>query len=186
VPVVYLVRHPCATILSEIRGQGHERNPARQRRLRELLREHAPSYLERFPEIVAGSDVTSRTALLWRAEVEECVNIVRSCSRGMLLTYEQLAGDAYQESERMLGHLGLEFGDATRRYLDELHGTKAGATRPPRRTGWGKKYFSVYRNPKEERNSWMRRITAEERHKIESVVQGSSAIEHLARLGGWW
>ena len=186
VPVVYLVRHPCATILSEIRGQGHERNPARQRRLRELLLEHAPSYLERFPEIVSGSDVTSRTALLWRAEVEACVGVLRGCRRGMLLTYEQLAGDAYRESERMLAHLGLAFGDGTRRYLDELHGTKAGAARAPRRTGWGKKYFSVYRNPKEERDSWMRRITADERRTIESVVQGSPAVEQLAGLGGWW
>jgi hypothetical protein len=186
VPVVYLVRHPCATVLSEIRGQGHERNPARQRRLRELLLEHAPEYVELFPDVVAGSDVASRTALLWRCEVEACANVIRSSARGMLLTYEQLAADAYRQSERMFGHLGLEFGDATRRYLDELHGERTAASKGRRRTGWGRKYFSVYRNPKEEKDSWKRRITVDEQRKIEAIVRGSPAIEHLASLGGWW
>lgn len=186
VPVVYLVRHPCATVLSEVRGQGAERKPSRQRRLRNFLLEHAPSYVEKFPEVIEGSDAVARTALLWRAEVEACVGAVSASGHGMLLTYEQLASDAYRESERMLRHLGLEFGDATRRYLDDLHGTEAGSARLPRRTGWGKKYFSVYRNPREEKDSWMRRITADERRRIESVVQGSPVVEQLAVLGGWW
>jgi len=186
VPIVYLVRHPCATVLSEIRGQGYERNPARQRRLRELLLEHAPHYVEQFEAIIAGQDIAARTALLWRAEVEACTIAIQGSSRGMLLTYEQLAADAYRESERMLEHLGLEFGDGTRQYLDVLHGRNSTGGRLPRRTGWGKKYFSVYRNPRDEKDSWKRRITAGEQQKIESAVQGSPAIEQLATLGGWW
>jgi len=186
VPIVYLVRHPCATVLSEIRGQGHERNPSRQRRLRELLLEHAPDYVDQFHAIIAGSDIAARTALLWRVEVEVCATAIRASDRGMLLTYEQLAADAYQESARMLKHLGLEFGDTTRRYLDSLHGQRPSHVRSPKRTGWGKRYFSVYRNPREEKDAWKLRITAEEQRKIESVVQGSPAIEQLAVLGEWW
>jgi hypothetical protein len=186
IPVVYLVRHPCATVLSEIRGMGRERNPARQRRLRQLLMEHAPDYVERFRAIVDGTDVVSRTALLWRCEVESCASAVLGSERGMLLTYEQLAGDAYRESERMLSHLGLEYGPETARYLDELHNEQPEAAKKPRRTGWGRKYFSVYRNPRLEKDAWKRRITAEEQRSIEAVVQGSPAIERLAALGNWW
>jgi hypothetical protein len=186
IPVVYLARHPCATILSEIRGLGHERNPARQRRLRQLLAEHAPHYLDRFGSIVESSDAISRTALLWRCEVESCVDSVLKSGTGMLLTYEQLAGDAYNESDRMLNHLGLKFGPGPQRYLDQLHDENAGSGNARRRTGWGKKYFSVYRNPRLEKDSWKRRITPEERRSIEAVVQGSPAIERLAALGKWW
>jgi hypothetical protein len=86
----------------------------------------------------------------------------------------------------MLKHLGLDFADQTSRYLDALHGMKSGGKTAPKRTGWGKSYFSVYRNPWHEKDSWKQRISAEEQRKIESIVQGSPATEHLAGLGGWW
>jgi len=186
IPVVYLVRHPCATVLSEVRGQGRERMPERQRRLRKLLLENAPELIEQFPDVVGSSDAVSRTALLWRSEVEACVALVRRSERGMLLTYEQLAGNAYEASQAMLAHLRLPFSDLTRIYLDGLHGVRSAGRGRPKKTGWGKAYFSVLRNPRDEKDAWRTRITADDRRTIERVVQGSPAVEHLAALGGWW
>ena len=185
VPVVYLVRHPCATVLSEVRGLDRRRQPPREARLREFLLEHSPSLIDRFPEVVSGRDVVSRTALLWRCEVEICASLVGSSPRGLLITYEQLAGDAYSQSGRLLAHLGLSYGEETRQYLDSLHGVRKDATGGPRRTGWGNKHFSVYRNPKEEKDAWKKRIPSETRSKIEAVLEGSAPIERLAALGGW-
>jgi hypothetical protein len=186
IPIVYITRHPCATVMSEIRGQERVNRIARERRLRELLLEHAPSLLEEFADIVAGSDTVRRVALLWRCEVETCAALVGASSHGMLLTYEQLASDAYGESERMLRHFGLSFSEETRRYLDALHHETPGGGKGPRRTGWGKSYFSVYRNPQHEKDAWKRRISSEDQRKIEGVVQGSPQIERLASLGRWW
>ncbi len=186
VPVIYLVRHPCATVLSEVRGEMRERKPNRQRRLRELLLEHAPSLIDEFPEVISGADVVSRTALLWRCEVETCATLVRDARHGMLMTYEQLADDAYSQSEVLFNHLGLPFTEQTKQYLDSLHAVMRDDSHGPRRTGWGRKYFSVYRNPKTEKDSWKRRITAEEQRKIEAIVQGCPVIEQLAGLGRWW
>lgn len=186
IPILYLVRHPCATVLSEVRGQGRERRPARQRRLHELLREHAPWLGQQFPHVVSGSDPVQRTALLWRCEVELCAALVRESSHGLLMTYEELAGDAYNNSARMFAHFGIAFTPQTKDYLDALHREERGRVKGPRRTGWGKAYFSVYRNPKSEVDSWKQRITADEQQKIEQIVQGSPVIEHLAALGKWW
>lgn len=185
-PIVYIARHPCATVMSEIRGQERVNRIARERRLRELLSEHAPALAEQFAEIVAGSDIVRRVALLWRCEVEICAALVSASAGGLLLTYEQLATDAYSESSRMLKHLGLPYTRETESYLDELHREDSGGRAAPRRTGWGKSYFSVYRNPARERDAWKSRISSSDRLKIESVVQGSPPIEHLASLGRWW
>jgi hypothetical protein len=186
IPVVYLARNPCATVLSELKGQTQRRQPARHLRLRELLLEYSPSMVDQFPEVIAGNDVVSRMALLWRCEVETCASLIDRCQRGHLMTYEQLAGDAYVESGKLLAHLGLRFTDETRQYLDSLHGVRSDSMRGPRRTGWGNKNFSVYRNPSVEKDAWKSRITSEMQRKIEAVVSGGVFVERLAALGGWW
>jgi hypothetical protein len=186
VPVVYLVRHPCPTVMSEVRRQIEGRPSVRQRRLRELLLEHAPWLVEQFPDVVAGSDAVKRTALLWRCEIEICVNLVRQSRSGMVITYEQLAEDAHARTSEVFSHLGIEFGEPTKRFLDSLYELEAYGARGPRRTGWGEKYFSVYRNPREEKDAWKRKIPAEDRASVESIVQGSGAIEYCAALGQWW
>jgi len=185
-PVVYLVRHPCATVLSEVRGLSERHLRTRQRRVRELLIEHAPWLVEQFPDVIGGSDIVSRTALLWRCEIEACVNVLRRSTTGMIMTYEQLAEDAHSRAPELFAHFGIQFAEQTKHFLDSLYELRAHGAGGPRRTGWGKKYFSIYRNPREERDSWKRRISAEDRKKIESIVQGSPAIEHCAALGHWW
>jgi len=185
VPVVYLVRHPCATVLSEVRGQAQGRL-SRQQRLRELLLEQSPQLIEQFPGIVAGNDVLARTALLWRSEVESCLASVRASPSGMVLTYEELAGDAHVHARRMFAHLGIGFGDQTLTFLNALYGLGTDRGRGPRRTGWGRQYFSVYRNPREERDAWMGKMSGADRRRVESLVQGSPVIEACAAQGGWW
>jgi len=186
IPVVYLVRNPCATVLSEVKGQSQGRKATRQARLRELLAEHRPALAEQFPQVVAGTDFVSRTALLWRCEVEACLEAVRRTPRALLLTYEQLASDAYRHAREIFGHFGLAFGEQTIRYLDSLHGLGMDRAKGPRRTGWGRKYFSVLRNPREEKDFWKRQMPPEMRRKIESIVRGNPDIEHCAMLGQWW
>lgn len=186
IPVVYLVRHPCATVLSSITGQLRHGMPPRVRQLREILLENAPALAESFPDIVEGTDVLRRTALLWRFEVETCVTLVRGSMRGIVMTYEQLADDAYRHVKTLFGHLGIAYGEQTQRFIDALYQLHGASRLGPRRTGWGDKYFSVYRNPREQKDSWKMKMSVEDRRKVEAIVQGSPAIEECAALGEWW
>jgi hypothetical protein len=185
-PIVYLLRHPCATVLSEVRRQLQGKAGFRQTNLRALLMEHGPSLVEQFPEVVRGSDVVGRTALLWRCEVETCINLMRRSTTGLIMTYEQLAEDAHSWAPDILSHLGIEFAEQTRRFIDSLYDLSVHKPAGHRRTGWGKKYYSVYRNPREEKDSWKTKISTDDRGKIERIVQGSPAIEYCATLGHWW
>jgi hypothetical protein len=102
------------------------------------------------------------------------------------MTYEQLAGDAHARTPELFAHFNISFGEQTRRFIDTLYEIQSDAVRGPKRTGWGQKYFSVYRNPLEEKDAWKRKISQAERLKVESIVQGSEAVEYCARLGHWW
>jgi hypothetical protein len=185
VPVVYLVRHPCATVLSEIKGQQHGMMPSgRQAHLGEILHKYSPELASKYQDVVRGSDVVKRIALLWRCEVEMCVPMVVRSARGMLMTYEQLATDTATQARRLLEHFGLDYSAQTEAYVNSLHALQAGAT-AVRRTGWGDRYFSVYRNPAGQHLAWKKTITAEQRKKIESGLDGCEVMEICAKLGQW-
>jgi len=186
VPVVYLVRHPCATVLSTVSGPPDSSIFRRQRRLRELIREHAPAYADRFGHLLETTDVIVRNALLWLLEVETCVTLVRSSPRGMVLTHEQLAHDAYTHAQSVFSHLGITYGKHTSGFIDRLYNVGTGGRRGPRRTGWGSRYYSVDRNPREEKDSWKRKMPREDQAKVQQLVQGVAAIEYCAALGQWW
>jgi hypothetical protein len=186
IPVVYVVRHPCATVLSSIKVQMRGGIPARIEQLRRTLNEHASHLVEQFEPILEGRDLVSQAALLWRYEVEKCVTLVRCSVRGIIITYEQLAEDAYAQSKVMFDHLGISFGRSTERFIESLHDASTKARSVPRRTGWSSRNFSVYRNPKEQKDSWKKAINLEDRSKIEAIVQGVPALEYCASLGKWW
>jgi hypothetical protein len=186
VPVVYLVRHPCATVLSQVHGQLQGKMPARrQSRLRELLLMEAPALAERFADILAGSDVMQKAALRWRYEIESCVPVVRASANGMLLTYEQLADDARTHVKAMFTHFCLGYSEQTDRFIEMLYALKPAGKTGPRRTGWGDKFYSVYRNPAETKDSWKQKISSEDRRKVEAIVEDSDAVACCAALGHW-
>jgi len=102
-----------------------------------------------------------------------------------VLTYEQLADDTAPIARRIFEHLNLTFSRSTERFIEGLFretGTDGGI----RRTGWGKRYFSIYRNPREQKESWRKRISPEDASKIEKIVKGAPQIEHCASMGKWW
>jgi hypothetical protein len=185
-PIVYLVRHPCATVLSTMNAPAETSIFRRQLRLRELLLEHAPTLIDRFTDVLESSDVVRRNAVLWLCEVAQCVALVRGSPRGMVMTYEQLADDAYTHAQALFAHLGITYGDQTIKYIDKLYHVSASGSGGPRRTGWGMKYYSVYRNPREQKDSWKKKMSPENRAKVEEIVQGDAAIEYCATLGQWW
>ncbi len=185
-PVVYLVRHPCATVLSEVTGQKQGKMPQdRQRRLGELLRREAPNLADEFADVIASNDIVKRTALLWRYEIESCVPLVTQSPRGKLLTYEQLADDAHEHTRAMFRHFDLEYSNQTRSFIDSLYEIRATSDRGPARTGWGDKYYSVFRNPRKEKDAWKGKISAEDRCNIERIVGDSNATRQCAALGRW-
>jgi len=186
VPVVYLVRHPCATVLSTLRGPEAGTMPSRHLKLETLLRENAPQLQQQFASVIAGSDPISRTALLWLYEVESCVALCRGSKRAVIMTYEQLVSDPVLQTKRMFAHFGLQFGATTESFIESLYRMPSAAGKRVQRTGWGKKYYSILRNPADQQDSWKESMSQSDRGKVEAIVRDSPGIEYCASLGNWW
>ena len=186
VPLVYLIRHPCATVMSDVSGQVNGKMPSqRQLSLGEILAEHAPQMAAQFEHIVRGNDVIARTALLWRFEIESCVPPVEKSVKGMVLTYEQLADDPEAQVARVFAHLGLSVSSQTTLFIQGLLQLNTEHRRGPKRTGFADRYFSIYRNPRSEKDAWKAKISREDRRKIETIMEDSQVVANCARLGGW-
>lgn len=186
-PVIYLVRHPCATVMSDVHGQQSGKMPSRrQENLHQILLEHDPALAENFPEVWTGTDLVERTALLWRCEVEACLREAAMYpKRMMLMTYEQLAEDAHSGIRAMLKHYNVPFDAQTDDFVEQLYNESDNPEASPRRTGWGDRYFSVFRNPRKQKDAWKAKISLDDRSKIERMMVGSSLIQQCAVMGNW-
>ncbi|NER78827.1 MAG: sulfotransferase [Leptolyngbya sp. SIO1D8] len=188
IPLVYIVRHPCATVISDIKGQNQGKMPTgRQANLKALLENHDPILLERYGSNLRKLTSIEKTALLWRIEVESCVRAVQSSNKGIVITYEQFAEDAYTQSERVFTHFGMNIADETVQFLDSLYDAKKDSVKNSIRSeGYrGNKYFTIYRNPKSQKNAWKAKISANDRRTIEAIVKDSKVFDFCASLGSW-
>jgi hypothetical protein len=85
----------------------------------------------------------------------------------------------------MLRHFGLECSEQTQSFTDSLYEIQARGDRAPSKTGWGDMYFNVFRNSRKEKDAWRKKISAEDRRKIEAIVGDSEAVAYGATLGEW-
>jgi len=133
-PIVYLVRHPCATVMSDVTGQRNGKMPQdRQRRLGELLRQEAPELADRFADVVAAPTLSSGLpcsgATRSRVACRWCGNRRVACclpmnSSPMTPTCTRSDASAFR----------LEYSDQTQAFIDSLYEIRVDGTRGPART----------------------------------------------------
>jgi hypothetical protein len=183
VPVVYLVRHPCAVVASTVSGQKLGVMPiGRHSILAELLKKHDPQLAAQYAPLVEGMDLLERETLLWRIDVEKGLNAARDHSNALVVLYEALCDDPLAVSKRVFEHFSLDFSEQTVQFLDAL-----GHQQQTRRLmEFGiKPYFSVFRNPAAMKNKWKQNLSAEEQRRVLRLVQDSPAFQFCAALGKW-
>jgi len=184
VPVVYLVRHPCAVVASTMTGQKQGvMLKGRHSILAELLKKHDPQLAAQYAPQVEGMDLLERETLLWRIDVEKGLNAARDHSRALIVLYEALCDDPQAVSKRVFEHFSLDFSVQTVKFLDAL----AHQSQPTRRfMEFGiKPYFSVFHNPAAMKNKWKQNLSTEEQRRVLRLVQDSPAFQFGAALGKW-
>lgn len=185
-PVTYLVRHPCGTMLSEIKGQTTGQMPTgRQAFLERLLKEHDAELYGKYGPMLDRMSALEKTTLLWRIDLEKGVSAVKETGRGLLLTYEQLCDDPYSHSKRVFEYFGLKLEKETEQFIDNLCAVQPKQKKSVLKGDWMRGFFTVYRNPKTQKDAWKKRISDSDRKTIESILEDSEAFQYCASLGGW-
>lgn len=183
---LYIIRHPCAVVSSQLKGTG-EGMMARDRaqRLPGLLRSFAPEADREWGGRLDSISEAQRLALLWRVGAEVALEGVET-ARGALrpVYYERLCVEPLEQARLALEHLGLDFTPQSQAFLRD---STSGANPDPKRYGVSRAspYFSVFRDPAASMGKWVKTITPEDRRGIMEVVRDSPAFAAGRREGDW-
>ncbi|NGP53704.1 sulfotransferase [Thioalkalivibrio sp. XN8] len=185
IPLIYLARHPCATVVSHVVGQESGRMPTgRVQAFASLLLAHDPKLYESLAPHFAHMNEYQKNALVWRINVETVMESLELRPNTMLMTYEQLCDEPFAHVSRILSHFGLDFAPEVERFILSL--LNDGGTNAAKPRGRKRNYFSVFRNPKTQRDKWKSRVPTDISDQIIDLVADSESVQTLASAGGWW
>ncbi len=183
VPVVYLMRHPCAVVWSHLKGQ--ERGAmggAREDFLDRKLARQNGALAARFLPRLDGLSKAQKRALLWRLSVDDAFE--RRDDEGLhVVFYESLCHDPVGESEKAFAHLGLQLPEQTRAFLKGEPGGRLTAFKHGQIAG--DKYFSVFRAPLGSVAKWREQMPEEEQARVLEVVSDSPAYVEGKERASW-
>ena len=185
-PLVYLVRHPCAVIHSVIEGQKKGLMASGRRTVLEnLLRDGAPHLFEQWKDKLKSLSIYQQETLMWLADLERIIPILGAePNQGLLVFYEALTEDPINVSQDIFSHLGLKMESQSIDFIKESTGMSADST-SKRTELLTNPYFSVYRNPKIARDRWKTEISDENRREIIEIVSESQIFQMGMQKGLW-
>ncbi|MBE9042053.1 sulfotransferase domain-containing protein [Oscillatoriales cyanobacterium LEGE 11467] len=183
VPVVYLMRHPCAVVWSRIQGQQKALMPqGRAQKLDNILRDCFPELAEQY----AGKLQTTaqKEAMLWRIDVEAATSICEESPKGLPIFYEDLVENTLPVVNRVFRHFGLSLTQETVSFIEDS--TDKTSKMGQKRGEIGiDPYFSVFRNSQVACNKWKKQMPAEDRARVIEIVRDSKPFKMAANRGFW-
>jgi hypothetical protein len=185
-PITYLVRHPCANVMSDVKGQQEGKMPSRRQDfLERLLKEHDLALYEQYAPQLDHMSRVEKVALLWRIDLEKGIAAIQTTGKGLLISYEQLCDDPHKVAKRVFDYFELKFEPQTKEFLDRLCAVDGTAIDSTRKKDMMDSFFTVYRNPKQQKDAWKSKISPDDRQAIENIVSSSAAFQYCASISGW-
>ncbi len=182
-PVVYLIRHPCAVVASTVKGQKQGvMFTGRHSILTKLLQKYGHEWSESYISQLENMNLLEKETLLWRIDVERGISAAKKHEKALIVIYETLCDDPLTVSKQVFDHFGLDFSTQTVDYLETLMGKEQSHNKGELGI---KPYFSVIRNPASMKDKWKQNMSAEDRQRVLMLVQDSPAFQFCATLGKW-
>jgi hypothetical protein len=184
-PLVYLLRHPCAVVSSILRGQEQGlMGSRRQQVLPAFLQDHAPALWDRYGEGIDLLSPHQKEALLWRTAVERCQKAFGLRDSASVVFYENLCRDPLGVSTEVLHGFGLDLTPQVRDFIGASSDPNF-ASRGRRSEVGTNKYFSVFRDPLVAMDSWKEALSAEQRLEVLEIVRDSPVFERGIQEAQW-
>ena len=183
VPVVYLMRHPCAVVWSRIQGQQNALMPTvRAQKLDNILRDCFPELAEQY----AGKLETpaEKEAMLWRIDVESVLSACSNSPKGLPIFYEDLVANTLPVVEKALEHFGLSLSQETVSFIEDSTQNTSNLRQKRGEIGINP-YFSVFRNSQAVCDKWKDEMPAEERSRVTKIVRECKAFQMAMERGLW-
>jgi len=175
-PIAYLIRHPVAVALSEVRAQQADKLPTkRQEILAQLLRDSRPDLSKKFADRIDGMSLFERNIMLWRLDTERVPAKLMDDGKIHLVIYETLCLNMLRETETLLAHFDLDMHEQVRMFIEQLESGDKDA----------KGMFSVHKQPKETAFRWQKNVTSEQLAQAAEILEGSHTFAWGVDRGDW-
>lgn len=174
VPIVYIIRHPCAVVRSNI--SANEKgfmSLNRHKNIDTLLAEHDADLAAIYSGHLEQLSSLEKNALLWRIDVERAVKSLNGHKKALMIYYEDLCTNTVEVTAKVFDHFGLDFAGQTKKFLDAS--TKKSWLHRFRYSEVGmSKDFSVFRETSQMSDKWRKVMSPADIESIMGIVASSS------------
>ncbi|MDJ0687656.1 MAG: hypothetical protein QNJ41_04020 [Xenococcaceae cyanobacterium MO_188.B32] len=187
VPIVYIIRHPCAVVSSIMRGQENSLMPMPEPRmavLKRVLNKHEPKLAKIYGEKLDKLTISEQEALHWLVENGRALRICQKHSQGLIVIYEELTERPLEIAQKVFQHFNLTMPEESVAFIEES--TKKSLTSAIKRGEVNmNQYFTVFRDPKVSRDRWKEEMSKEDRIRVMQIVKDSPEFSLGAERGFW-
>ncbi|MGL5078013.1 MAG: sulfotransferase domain-containing protein [Waterburya sp.] len=185
VPIVYLLRHPCAVISSLLKGQKDALMPSGRRSvLADLLTAHQPHLAMKYAEQLPQMHISEQEALLWLLDVEEAIQVCQANPNALIIVYEQLVEQPLETLEKIFTHFGLSMNSQSQKFIEQS--TENSMTSKIKKGEIGiNQYFSIFRDSQSCRDRWKQELAVEDIKRIMEIIQDSQSYALGVATGLW-
>lgn len=187
VPIIYIIRHPCAVAHSIMRGQKNAfmpMPPARFVVLKKVLHKHEPKLAEIYGDRLETLTISEQEALYWLVQNRRALRACQQHSQGLIVIYEELTERPLEIAQDVFRHLNLTMPAESVAFIEES--TNKSLTSAIKRGEVNmNQYFTIFRDPKVARDRWKEEMSKEDQMRVMKIVQDSQEFAIGAEKGFW-
>ena len=187
IPIVYIIRHPCAVVSSIMRGQENSVMPMPEKRLMVLKRvmtKHEPKLAEMYGDKLDKLTISEQEALYWLVEIGRALRACQKSPNGSIVIYEELTERPLEVAREVFQHFNLTMPEESVAFIEES--TQKSLTSAIKRGEVNmNQYFTVFRDPKIARDRWKEEMSPEDRTRVMQIVKDSPEFALGAESGFW-
>lgn len=187
IPVVYIIRHPCAVVSSIMRGQEKSVMPPPKHKLailKKVLTKHEPELTELYADKLDELTISEQEALYWLVEIRRALRACQKSPNGLTVIYEELTERPLEIAQEVFQHFNLTMSEESVAFIEEST-QKSLSSAIKRGEVKMNQYFTVFRDPKVSRDRWKEEMSPEEQMRVMQIVQDSPEFALGAEKGFW-
>lgn len=187
IPVVYIIRHPCAVTSSIVRGQKDALMPMPEDRLvvlKRVLPKHAPKLAEIYEHKLEELTTIEQEALYWVVQTGRALRACEQSPNGLVVIYEDLTERPVEIAKQVFQHFNLTMPEEAIAFIEESSNKSLKSAIKRGQVNMNK-YFTIFRDRKVARDRWKEEMSPEDQMRVMEIVKDSPEFSFGVEKGFW-
>ena len=183
---IHILRHPCATISSTLRGEAQGKfassvSPSEDYGIIRMLVERTGKPRGLTLDHLAKLHSVERMTWIWVLTNEKALADSRDMNRCTVVRYEDVCADPIRYTKQLFRFAGLSWNDQTATFIEQST-LGAKPTRFDRITQNAGRYYGVFKDPVRSATKWKTEMTPDDIERVYSVLRQSDLIRQYPEV----